>query len=284
VPQIEITFDINANAFLNVSACESISERKQNIIIDVSRSISKGKRDRKVLNTLGIETKDGIFTPLIEANTAIPVKKSRVFPTSEKEPLMVLPTLWPPISKNQISVEINVFQGERELVRDNLSLDRFILDGISSAPGSVPQIEVIFDIDAKGNVNVSVRDNGTGREQRITIVASSGLSKEQIDRMVRDAEMHAAEDRRRKEEVEERNLADSAAYRAEKSITELGDKLTSEQRGVLVLKIADIRAALATHNVLRIKSAREALEQLSYKINEEIYRQRAPKGDFNDRT
>jgi len=137
----------------------------------------------------------------------------------------------------------------------------------------VPQIEVTFDIDANGIVNVSARDKGTGREQKITIVASSGLSKDQIDRMVRDAETHAADDKRRKEEVEERNLADSAAYRAEKSIAELGDKITAEQKSELESKIADIRAALSTDDVARIKSSREALEQSFHRISESIYRQ-----------
>ncbi len=129
-----------------------------------------------------------------------------------------------------------------------------------------------FDIDANGIVNVSARDKGTGREQKITIVASSGLSKDQIEKMVRDAELHANEDKKRKEEVEERNLADSAAYRAEKSITDLGDKITSEQKGELETKIADVRAALATDDVARIKASREALEQAFYKISEDIYR------------
>ncbi|OLB30816.1 MAG: molecular chaperone DnaK, partial [Ktedonobacter sp. 13_2_20CM_53_11] len=150
--------------------------------------------------SLGIETLGGVFTRLIERNSTIPIQKSQVFSTA---------------SDNQPSVEINVLQGEREFAKDNRSLGSFILDGIPPAPRGVPQIEVMFDIDVNGIVNVSARDKGTGREQKITIVASSGLSKDQIDRMVKDAESHAAEDKRRKEEVEERNLADSAAYRSE---------------------------------------------------------------------
>jgi molecular chaperone DnaK len=207
--------------------------------------------------SLGIETLGGVFTKLIERNTTIPTQKSQIFSTA---------------SDNQSSVEINVLQGEREFAKDNRSLGTFILDGIPPAPRGVPQIEVTFDIDANGILNVSARDRGTGKQQKITIVASSGLSKEQIDRMVRDAEAHAAEDRRRKEEVEERNLADSAAYRAEKSISELGDKLTSEQKSELESKIADVRAALSTDDISRIKAAREALEQSFYKVSESIYR------------
>jgi molecular chaperone DnaK len=208
--------------------------------------------------SLGIETLGGVFTRLIERNTTIPTQKGQVFSTA---------------SDSQPSVEINVLQGEREFAKDNRSLGSFILDGIPPAPRGIPQIEVTFDIDANGIVNVSARDKGTGREQKITIVASSGLSKDQINNMVRDAEMHAADDKRRKEEVEERNLADSSAYRAEKSITELGDKLTSEQRSELETKIADIRAALSTDDVARIKSARESLEQSFHKISEAIYSQ-----------
>jgi len=208
--------------------------------------------------SLGIETLGGVSTRLIERNTTIPTQKSQVFSTA---------------SDSQPSVEINVLQGEREFAKDNRSLGSFILDGIPPAPRGVPQIEVTFDIDANGIVNVSARDKGTGREQKITIVASSGLSKDQIDNMVRDAEAHAADDKRRKEEVEERNLADSAAYRAEKSITELGDKITGEQKSELESKIADIRAALSTDDVARIKSSREALEQAFHRISESIYRQ-----------
>src|SRR5438034_273915 len=188
----------------------------------------------------------------------------------------------------QPSVEINVLQGEREFAKDNRSLGSFILDGIPPAPRGVPQIEVTFDIDANGIVNVSARDKGTGREQKIAIVASSGLSKDQIDKMVRDAEAHAADDKRRKEEVEERNLADSAAYRAEKSMTELGDKLTPEQKSELEARIADVNAALSTEDVERIKSARESLEQTFHKISEIIYSQAgassAPGTDFGGST
>ncbi|MEO7021387.1 MAG: molecular chaperone DnaK [Ktedonobacteraceae bacterium] len=208
--------------------------------------------------SLGIETMGGVFTRLIERNTTIPTQKGQVFSTA---------------SDSQPSVEINILQGERDFAKDNKALGSFILDGIPPAPRGIPQIEVTFDIDANGMVNVSAKDKGTGREQKITILPSSGLSKAEIERMVRDAESHADEDKRRKEEVEERNQADSAAYRAEKSITELGDKITADQKSDLEAKIADIRAALPTDDVTRIRTAREALEQSFHKISEAIYSQ-----------
>lgn len=220
--------------------------------------------------SLGIETLGGVFTRLIERNTTIPTQKSQVFSTA---------------SDSQPSVEINILQGEREFAKDNRSLGSFILDGIPPAPRGVPQIEVIFDIDANGIVNVSAKDKGTNREQKITIMASSGLSKDQIDKMVNDAEFHSADDKRRKEEVEERNLADSAAYRSEKSLAEIGDKVTAEQKSELEGKIADVRTALSTDDVERIKSSREALEQAFFKISQAMYGQAGQPGagpDFAD--
>jgi len=199
-----------------------------------------------------------VTTKLIERNSTIPTQKSQVFSTA---------------SDGQTSVEINVLQGERELSRDNRSLGRFILDGIPPAPRGVPQIEVTFDIDANGIVNVHARDKGTGREQRITIQASSGLSKTEIDRMVKDAESHADDDRRRREEVEVRNETDNAAYTAEKTLRDLGDRVSSDLKADVENKIADVRAALATDDVQRMRDARDALQQAMYRISEQIYSQ-----------
>jgi molecular chaperone DnaK len=208
--------------------------------------------------SLGIETLGGVTTKLIERNTTIPTQKSQVFSTA---------------SDGQTSVEINVLQGERELSRDNRSLGRFILDGIPPAPRGVPQIEVTFDIDANGIVNVHARDKGTGREQRITIQASSGLSKTEIDRMVKDAESHADEDRHRREEVEVRNETDNAAYTAEKTLRDLGDRVAPDLKTEVENKITDVRAALATDDVQRMRDARDALQQAMFRISEQIYSQ-----------
>nr|BBH90622.1 chaperone protein DnaK [Thermosporothrix sp. COM3] len=213
--------------------------------------------------SLGIETYGGIFTKLIERNTTIPTQKSQIFSTA---------------SDNQPSVQVNILQGEREFAADNHSLGSFILDGIPPAPRGVPQIEVTFDIDANGIVNVSARDKGTGREQKVTIHPSSGLSKEQIEQKIREAEAHAEEDRRRKAEVEERNNADAVVYRSEKSLSELGDKLSADQKSELEAKIADVRSALSGSDIQRVKEAREALEQAFFKISQTIYGQGAEAG------
>jgi molecular chaperone DnaK len=206
--------------------------------------------------SLGIETLGGVSTKLIERNTTIPTQKSQVFSTA---------------SDGQTSVEINVLQGERELAKDNRSLGRFILDGIPPAPRGVPQVEVQFDIDANGIVNVRAHDKGTGREQRITIQASSGLSKDEVERMVHDAESHAEDDRRRREEVEVRNEADNAAYTAEKTLRDLGDRIPADLKSDVDTKIADVRAALGTDDIERMRSAKDALQQAMYKVSEQIY-------------
>ena len=166
-----------------------------------------------------------------------------------------------------------MLQGERELARDNKSLGRFRLEGIAPAPRGVPQIEVIFDIDANGILNVTARDKATGREQKITITASSGLSKEEIDRMVREAEIHAQEDRQRKEEIETRNRADSVAYQAERMQKDVGEKLSADLRSEIEQKVKAVRDALSSNDVTRIRTTADDLESSMQRIGQEIYSQ-----------
>ncbi|WP_052888654.1 molecular chaperone DnaK [Thermogemmatispora carboxidivorans] len=208
--------------------------------------------------SLGVETLGGVMTKLIERNTTIPTRKTELFSTAED---------------NQTAVEIHVLQGERELARDNKSLGRFRLEGIPPAPRGVPQIEVTFDIDANGILNVSARDKATGREQKITITASSGLSKEEVKRMVREAEQYAEDDRRRREEIELRNRADSAAYQAERTLRDLGDKVSASLRSEVESKIAAVREALKDSDVARVRSTLDELERSLSRIGQEIYSQ-----------
>ncbi len=208
--------------------------------------------------SLGVETLGGVMTRLIERNTTIPTRKSELFSTAED---------------NQPAVEIHVLQGERELARDNKSLGRFRLEGIAPAPRGVPQIEVTFDIDANGILNVTARDKATGREQKITITASSGLSKEEVERMVREAELHAQEDRQRKEEIETRNRADSLAYQAERTLKDVGEKLSPGLRTEVEDKVKAVRDALAGNDLTRVRTAAGDLESTMQRIGQEIYSQ-----------
>jgi molecular chaperone DnaK len=211
--------------------------------------------------TLGIETLGSVATPLIQRNTTIPTSKSQIFSTA---------------ADNQPSVEIHVLQGERPMANDNRTLGRFMLDGILPAPRGVPQIEVSFDIDANGILSVKAHDKGTGREQKITITASSGLSKEEVEKMQREAEMHAAEDTKRREEVETRNAADTLAYTAEKTLREHKDKIPSDLNQEVESKVAAVRSALQGTDTDAIRRATQDLSDTMQKVGTTIYQQQPP--------
>ena len=213
--------------------------------------------------SLGIETMGGVCTRLIERNTTIPVKKSQIFSTA---------------ADNQTSVEVNVLQGEREMAAANKSLGRFHLDGIAPARRGVPQIEVTFDIDANGIVNVSAKDLGTGTEQHITITSSSNMSKEDIEKAVKDAEQYAAEDAKIKEKVEVRNQADQMVYQSEKTLGEVGDKIPADEKAKVQSGIDKLKEVLKGDDTDAIKSATEELTQMFYQMSEKLYQQANPQG------
>jgi len=208
--------------------------------------------------SLGIETLGGVMTTLIPRNTTIPTRKSEIFSTA---------------ADNQTSVEVHVLQGERPLARDNRTLGRFHLIGLPPAPRGIPQIEVTFDIDANGIVNVQAKDLGTGKEQKITITASSGLSKDEVDKMMREAESHADEDKKRRDEIETRNRADQAVYAAERMLKDAGDKLSGTDRSAVDTAIEDLKKANAGTDVAAINSAMEALNKAQHAAAETLYKQ-----------
>ncbi|MEG1104460.1 MAG: molecular chaperone DnaK [Oscillospiraceae bacterium] len=214
--------------------------------------------------SLGIETMGGVCTKIIERNTTIPSKKSQIFSTA---------------ADNQPSVEVNVLQGEREMASGNKSLGTFHLDGIPSAPRGVPQIEVTFDIDANGIVHVSAKDLGSGKEQSITITASTNMNKDEIEKAVKDAERFAAEDKAKRESIDARNGADQLVYQTEKTLTDLGDKISADEKASITTKLDALKEALKGDDVANIKAKEEDLQKDMHAMSEKLYKNAAPEGD-----
>ena len=216
--------------------------------------------------SLGVETMGGVMTKIIERNTTIPTKKSQIFSTAVD---------------GQTQVEVNVLQGEREFARDNKQLGLFKLDGLAPAPRGIPQIEVTFDIDANGIVNVYAKDLGTGKEQKITITSSSNMSKEDIDKAVKEAERYADEDKKRREEVEQKNEAENLCYATEKLISDNADKISEDDKSALNQKVAALKEAIAANDMDRIKNGKDELQKTMYEVSGKMYQQAAPQGDPN---
>jgi molecular chaperone DnaK len=213
--------------------------------------------------SLGVETLGGVMTVMIERNTTIPVKKTETYSTA---------------ADSQTAVDIHILQGERPMAGDNMSLGRFRLDGIPPAPRGVPQVEVTFDIDANGIIHVTARDKASGKEQKVTVTASTNLNKGDIDRMVKESQAHEAEDKKRKELIEARNQADNLVYQVEKSMRDLGEKLSSSERGDVEAKINDVKSALTSEDAGRITKASEDLQKAFYQLSEKLYGQGQPQG------
>jgi molecular chaperone DnaK len=211
--------------------------------------------------SLGVETLGGVMTKMIERNTTIPVRKTEIYSTA---------------ADNQTAVDIHVLQGERPLAADNMSLGRFRLDGIPPAPRGVPQIEVTFDIDANGILHVTAKDKATGKEQKVTITASTNLSKSDIERMINEARQHEAEDRKRRELIEARNTADNLIYQTEKALRDLGDKVPSAERGAIETKINDLKSAAQSDDINRIRKASEEVQQALHALSQQLYAQGQP--------
>jgi molecular chaperone DnaK len=214
--------------------------------------------------SLGVETMGGVMTKMIERNTTIPVKKTEVYSTADD---------------NQTAVDIHILQGERTEAKDNMSLGHFRLDGIPAAPRGVPQVEVTFDIDANGILNVAAKDKASGKEQKITVTASTNLKKDDIERMVKEAREHEGEDRQRRELVEARNTADTLAYQTEKTLKELGDKVPASERATIETKVKDLRASLESDDQSKIKRQSEDLQNAFHALSQQLYAsQAAPNG------
>ena len=211
--------------------------------------------------SLGVETLGGVMTKMIERNTTIPVRKTEVYSTA---------------ADNQTAVDIHVLQGERPMAADNMSLGRFRLDGIPPAPRGIPQVEVTFDIDANGILNVTAKDKATGKEQKVTITASTNLNKNDIDRMVNEARSHEAEDKKRRELIDARNTADSMVYQTEKALRDLGDKVPSAERGEIESKVSDLKSAAQTDDINRIQKATEQVQQAFHALSQQLYAQGQP--------